>query len=117
MNSINTDLAFDPDDVDIGDGMKTTDSVHASWVSVTDVAPETEQVKVYSPTGRQTTWRWVSMDSFAVHSPNDDIQTDEDRVEWLNTLPKTLHVPEDGEVQTLEYVIVAQGECELKPVE
>ncbi len=46
-------------------------------------------MKVYSPSGEQTVNRWVSMDLFSVHSPNEDIQTDADREEWLNeTLPK-----------------------------
>ncbi|MDQ2074965.1 hypothetical protein RBH20_20810 [Haloarcula sp. H-GB4] len=100
-------LDIDPEAVDIGDGLKTAEGTSA--VAVVGVDAEKEQVKVYSPSGEQTVNRWVSMDLFSVHSPNEDIQTDADREEWLNeTLPKKArHV--DGNVYPLRYTIDEDG--------
>jgi len=101
------DLDIDPDAVDIGDGLKTAED--GSELTVVGVDTEEQQVKVYSPTGEQTVNRWVSMDLFSVHSPNEDIQTDADREEWLNeTLPKkATHI--DGNVYPLRYAIDENG--------
>ncbi|AJF28033.1 hypothetical protein SG26_20000 (plasmid) [Haloarcula sp. CBA1115] len=100
-------LDIDPEAVDIGDGLKTAEGTSA--VAVVGVDAEKEQVKVYSPSGEQTVNRWVSMDLFSVHSPNEDIQTDADREEWLNeTLPKkSRHI--DGNVYLLRYTIDENG--------
>ncbi|GGM53090.1 hypothetical protein GCM10009006_37780 [Haloarcula argentinensis] len=100
-------LDIDPEAVDIGDGLKTAEGTSA--LAVVGVDAEKEQVKVYSPSGEQTVNRWVSMDLFSVHSPNEDIQTDADREEWLNeTLPKkSRHI--DGNVYPLRYTIDENG--------
>lgn len=109
-------LEFDPDAVDIGDALKSDDSGSAIWFVVTDVDPSNERVKVYSPTMRLTVHRWVDMDVFRVHSPNEDIQTDEDRVAWLNdTLPQAYRSTEDGDRIELTYVFTDDGEVELQP--
>ncbi|KAA9400805.1 hypothetical protein Har1131_17680 [Haloarcula sp. CBA1131] len=101
------DLDIDPDAVDIGDGLKTAED--APEVVVSGVDAEKERVKVYSPSGELTVNRWVSMDLFSVHSPNEDIQTDADREAWLNeTLPKkSTHI--DGNVYPLRYAIDEDG--------
>ena len=109
------DLDIDPDAVDIGDGLKTTEG--GSALAVVDVNVEDQQVKVYSPTGEQTVNRWVSMDLFAVHRPNEDIQTDADREQWLNeTLPATYRC-RDGERQKLRHVIDEDGDVAMVPQE
>jgi hypothetical protein len=109
------DLDIDPDAVDIGDGLKTTEG--GSALAVVDVNVEDQQVKVYSPTGEQTVNRWVSMDLFAVHQPNEDIQTDADREAWLNdTLPATYRC-RDGERQKLRHVIDEDGDVAMVPQE
>jgi hypothetical protein len=111
-----TTLEFDPNAVDIGDALKSTDSKYAIWFAVTDVDPGNERVKVYSPTMRLTVHRWVDMNVFRVHSPNEDIQTDEDRVAWLNdSLPQTYRSTEDGDRIELTYVLTDDGEVELQP--
>ena len=100
-------LDIDPEVVDIGDGLKTAEGT--SVVAVVGVDAEKEQVKVHSPSGEQTVNRWVSMDLFSIHSPNEDIQTDADREEWLNeTLPKkSRHI--DSNVYPLRYTIDKDG--------
>ncbi|WP_058997880.1 hypothetical protein [Haloarcula sp. CBA1127] len=100
-------LDIDPDAVDIGDGLKTTEGTSA--LAVVGVDAEKERVKVYSPSGELTVNRWVSMDLFSVHSPNEDIQTDADREAWLNeTLSKkATHI--DGNVYPLRYAIDENG--------
>ena len=106
-------LDIDPDAVDIGDKLKTTED--GSALAVVDVDVEDQQVKIYSPTGEQTVNRWFSMGLFAVHQPNEDIQTDADREQWLNeTLPATYRC-QDGERQKLKYVIDEDGDVAMVP--
>jgi hypothetical protein len=108
-------LAFDPSEVGIGDTLKTDDTKYAIAFAVTDVEPENERVKVYSPTMEQTVHRWVDMDSFTVHISNDDVTTDADREEWLNdTLPQGYRFRGD-ERQELEYVLDDDGHHTLVP--
>jgi hypothetical protein len=108
-------LAFDPSEVEIGDAIKTDDTKYAIAFAVTDVDPENERVKVYSPTMEQTVHRWVDMDSFSVHMPNDDVTTDADREEWLNdTLPQGYRSRGD-ERQELEYVLCDDGHVTQVP--
>ena len=110
-----TNQQIDPNAVDIGDGLKT--SSEGSAVAVTDVDPANEQVKVYTPTGVQTVHRWVDLDLFAVHRPNEDIQTNADREQWLNeSLPATYRC-QDGERQKLRYVVDGEGEVDMVPEE
>ncbi|WP_137685626.1 hypothetical protein [Haloarcula mannanilytica] len=101
------DLDIDPDAVDIGAGLKTAED--APEVVVGGVDAENKRVKVYSSSGELRINRWVSMDLFSVHSPNEDIQTDADREEWLNeTRPKkATHI--DGNVYPLRYAIDESG--------
>jgi hypothetical protein len=104
---MSNDLDIDPDAVDIGDGLKCAEGQSA--VAVVGVDADAQQVKVYSPSGEQTVRRWVSMDMFSVHRPNEDIQTDADREEWLNdTLPATL-TEVNGEVRPLQYTLDENG--------
>ena len=112
-----TALEFDPYDVDIGDALASSNSKFAIWFFVSDVDPDNERVEVYSGTMARTVWRWVGMDEFTVHNPNEDLETDEDRLEWLNTLPQAFHDPEDGERQELDYIITDDGEFELEDPE
>jgi hypothetical protein len=101
--------------VDIGDSLKSKDSKYAICFAVTDVDPDNEQVKVYTPTMANTVHRWVDMDEFTVHSPNEDVQTDEDRVQWLNeSLPQAYRFTEDNGRQELNYAITDEGEFELQ---
>ena len=101
------DLIIDPDAVDIGDGLKCAEGQSA--VAVIGVDTDDKRVKVYSPSGEQTVRRWVSMEMFSIHRPNEDIQTDADREEWLNnTLPKKSTVI-DGERWPLRYTIDEEG--------
>ncbi|NHN64240.1 hypothetical protein G9463_13160 [Haloarcula sp. JP-Z28] len=101
------DLDIDPGAVDIGDGLKTAED--APEVVVGGVDAENKRVKVYSQSSELTVNRWVSMDLFSVHQPNEDIQTDADREAWLNeTLPKkSTHI--DGNVYPLRYAIDENG--------
>lgn len=100
-------LDIDPDAVDIGDGLKCAEGQSA--VAVIGVDVEDQQVRVYSPTGEQTLKRWVSMDMFSVHRPNEDIQTDADRERWLNeTLPRA-YTCRDGERQQMAYALDDEG--------
>jgi hypothetical protein len=102
-------LDIDPDAVDIGDAVKSDDTKYAIAFAVVDVNAEDQRVKVYSPTMENTVHRWVDMDSFSVHVPNEDIQTNADREAWLNeTLPQ-MYRDVDGERRELEYVINEDG--------
>ncbi len=108
-------LDIDPNAVDIGDGLATAEG--RSALAVVGVDAEAQRVKVYSPTGEQTVNRWFDMDLFAVHRPNEDIQSDADRVRWLNeTLPATYRC-HDGERQQLKYAIDEDGDVAMVPVE
>jgi hypothetical protein len=100
---------FDPEEVAIGDTLKASDSDHAVAFGVTDVDPEDERVKVYSPTMKNTVHRWVDMDDFSVHVPNEALTSAADREQWLNdTLPQGYRF-RDGERQKLEYVLADDG--------
>ncbi|WP_434531535.1 hypothetical protein ACODNH_21295 (plasmid) [Haloarcula sp. NS06] len=101
------DLDIDPDAVDIGDGLKCAEGQSA--VAVVGVDVEDQRVKVYTPTGEYTVNRWVSMDLFSVHRPNEAIQTDADRERWLNeTLPRA-YTCRDGERQQMDYALDEAG--------
>jgi hypothetical protein len=103
-------LDIDPDTVDIGDGLKTAEG--RSALAVVDVDAEAQRVKVYSPTGEQTVNRWFSMDLFAVHRPNGDIETDADREAWLNeTLPQA-YTCRDGDRRKMDYAIDEDGDVQ-----
>ncbi|QLH82194.1 hypothetical protein [Halosimplex pelagicum] len=102
-------LAYDPTAVDIGDTLKSDDSKYAIAFAVTDVDAENERVRVYSPTMAQTVHRWVEMNEFTVHIPNEDITTDADREDWLNdSLPQGYRFTDDGR-QELDYVLTDDG--------
>jgi len=104
---MSNDLDIDPDAVDIGDGLQTADGRPA--LAVTAVDADDEQVKVYSPTGEHTVNRWFSMDLFGVHRPNEDIETDADREQWLNETLPPAHTCRDGERKRMEYAIDDEG--------
>lgn len=109
-------LGFDPAAVGIGDALKSDDSKFAIAFAVTDVDAENERVRVYSPTMAQTVHRWVDMDEFAVHIPNEDVTTDADREDWLNdSLPQGYRFRDDGR-QKLEYVLTDEGGVTQQPV-
>ena len=109
-------LEFDPAAVDIGDTLKSGDSKYAIAFAVTDVDPENERARVYSPTMVQTVHRWVDMDEFTVHIPNEDVTTEVDCEEWLNdSLPQGYRFRDDGR-QKLEYVLTDDGDVIQQPV-
>lgn len=92
------------DEVEIGDGLKTAPGCSA--VAVVGVNRDAGEVKVYTPTGEQTVNRWFDIDTFAVHLPNNGLQTDADREAWLNdTLPTTVR-GYGNQRRPLRYVLV-----------
>lgn len=109
--------SIDPNAVQIGDTLKIEESKHALAFAVTDVDHTNARAKVYNPIPDDIIHRWMELTAFGVHISNDDLQTDDDRTEWLNdVLLQPFKITDDDNEIPLEYVITDIG-VEREPVE